>query len=90
MREAYLTESILYYAKISFDDEKYKPKLYKGICEELLTHKKSFNVEKHKNETKLSTKYWKLANKELHPRIFWSINHTTPIQEDEVCVCIKN
>ena len=33
MRGACLTENVLYYARISCDDETYKPKLYKGICE---------------------------------------------------------
>ena len=36
-------------------------------------HKKSFNAEKNKNDTKLSTEYWKLANNKLHPQISWSI-----------------
>ena len=36
-------------------------------------HKKSFHTEKSKNATRLSTEYWKLANKKLHPRISWSI-----------------
>ena len=78
MRGACLTENILYCARISCDDEKYKPKLYKGIRETTFkkryaNHKKSFNVEKNKNDTKLSTEYCKLANKKLHPRISWSI-----------------
>ena len=52
--------NVLYCAKISFEGEKYKPKLYKGICETTFrkpyaNHKKSFNVEKSKNNTKLST-----------------------------------
>ena len=34
MAGVYLTENVLCYAKISCDEEKYKPKLYKkGICE---------------------------------------------------------
>ena len=36
-------------------------------------HKKSFNVESNKSDTKLSTEYWKLANNKLHPQISWSI-----------------
>ena len=36
-------------------------------------YKKSFNVKKNKNDTKLSTEYRKLANKKLYPRISWSI-----------------
>ena len=77
MKGACLNENILYYARISCGDETYKPKLYKGICETTLrkrsaNHKKSFNVEKNKNDTKLTTEYWKLANNKLHP----PINHT--------------
>ena len=78
MRGACVTENVLYYVRISCDDETYKPKLYKGICETTFkkcyaNHKISFNAEKNKNGTKLSTEYWKLANKNLHPRISWSI-----------------
>ena len=62
MREACLTEDILYYARINCDDETYRPKLYKGICETTFkkryaNHKKSFNVEQNKNDTELSTEY---------------------------------
>ena len=78
MRGACLTENILYYTRISCQDEIYKPKLYKGIFEttsknRYADHEKSFNVERNKNDTKLSTEYWKLANKRLHVRISWSI-----------------
>ena len=99
MRGACLTENVLYYARISCDNETYKSKLYKGICETTFkkryaNHKKSFNAEKNKNDTKLSIEYWKLANKNLHPRISRSkkatIHHTTPIQKDVVCACTKN
>ena len=46
-----LTVNVLYYAKISCGDEKYKPKWYKRIIETTFNqryanHKKSFNVEK--------------------------------------------
>ena len=33
MRRACLTETVSYYARISCDDETYKPKLHKGISE---------------------------------------------------------
>ena len=74
MRGACLTENVLYYSRISCDDETYKLKLYKRICETTFgkryaNHKKSFSAEKNKNETKLSTEYWKLANKKLYPQI---------------------
>ena len=50
----------LHYPRISRDDETYKPKLYKGICKtsfkkRYANHKKSFNVEKNKSDTKLSS-----------------------------------
>ena len=78
MRGACLTENILYYTRISCDDETNKLKLYKGIWETAFkkryaNHKKSFNVENNKNDTKLSIEYWKLPNNKLHPRISWSI-----------------
>ena len=45
---------LLYHARISCDDETYKPKLCKGICE--TAFKKRYanhkNVEKNKNDTK--------------------------------------
>ena len=78
MRGACLTENVLYYARISCDNETYKPRLYKGICEttfkkRYVNHKKSFYAENNRNDTKLSTEYWRLANQKLHPRISWSI-----------------
>ena len=94
IRGGCLTENVLYYARINCDYETQKPKLYKGTCETTFkkrytNHKKSFNIEKKKNDTKLSTKCWKLENKKLHPQISWSmkatVNHTTPIQKDDVC-----
>ena len=74
MRGVSLTENILYNARISCDDETYKMKQYKGICETTFkkryaNHKKSFNVEKNKTDTKLSTEYWKLPNTKFHPQI---------------------
>ena len=35
--------------------------------------KKIFNAANNKNDTKLSTEYWKLQNKKRHPQISWSI-----------------
>ena len=72
--------------------------MYKGIYETTFekrcaNHEKYFNLEKNKNDSKLYTEYWKLANKELHPRISWSIkgNYKSydPIQKDVICACTK-
>ena len=99
MRGTCLTENVLYYARINCDDEAYKPKLYKGICETTFkkcyaNHKKFFKTEKNKNDAKLSTEYWKLANNKLHARTSWSIknnyNYTTSIKKDVICLCTKN
>ena len=62
-RGAWLTENVLYYAKINFDDKNYKSKFYKGICETTFrkcyaNHNKSFNAEKNKINTKLSREYY--------------------------------
>ena len=63
VRGACRTENILCHPRISCDDQTCKPKLYKGISETTFkkrypNHKKYFNVEKNKNDTKLSTEYW--------------------------------
>ena len=52
--------------------------MYKGICKTTFKrrytdHKKYFNVEKNKKDTKLSTEHWKLTNKKLQPQIFWNV-----------------
>ena len=76
MRVACLSENILCYTRISCDDETYKAKLYKGICETTFkkryaNHKNFFQcAKKNKNDTKLYTEYWKLVNNKLHSRIF--------------------
>ena len=80
MKRGCLTETVLYYAGISCEDA-YRTK--------------SFNAEKSKSNTKLSTKYLKLAKKKLHPRISWSIkvhyksyNHSS--RTYITCFCTKN
>ena len=74
MRGVCLTENVLYYARISCDNETCKADLYKEIWETTFkkcsaNHKKSFNVEKNKNDTNLSTKHWELANKKRQLQI---------------------
>ena len=65
MNELCLTSSTLYPATIKFNDNKYKQKRYKGICEKTskiryANHKKSQNLTKFKNDTTLSIEYWSL------------------------------
>ena len=71
-------ENVWYCNIISCDDKNCKLKLYKGIIETAFNkryanHKKIFNVEKNKNDTKLCTKYWKLRHKKFHAWISWRI-----------------
>ena len=92
MRGACLTGKVLYYVKISCDDENYKPKSYQGICEttfkkRYVNHKKCFYAEKNKYDTKLSTKCWDLAKKKLHPRISWSIKGKYKLYNSNSSVC---
>ena len=62
MNGACLKESLVYCATISCNDKNYKPGLYKGSCgisfrKRYSNHKKSFNLQLHKHDTKLSTEY---------------------------------
>ena len=62
MNGACLKESLVYCATISCNDKNYKPRLYKGSCgisfrKRYSNHKKSFNLQLHKHDTKLSTEY---------------------------------
>ena len=99
MRGACLTENVLYYSRISCHDETYELKLYKRICETTFekryaNHKKSFSAEKNKSDTKLSTEYWKLANKKLYPQISWSVKGNyksyNPNSKRSSLCCTKN
>ena len=75
-----LTNNVLYHATITCDDQNYTPKLYKGICETTFkkryaNHKKSFNIERYKNDTKLSIEYWNLKENQKNPKISWKIKN---------------
>ena len=45
MRGTCLTENVLCYARVRCDNETYKPKLYRGICE--ITFKKRYAIIKN-------------------------------------------
>ena len=70
MRGACFTENVLYYARISCDDKTYNPKLYNESAKKHLKNVtqiiKNLLMRKNNNDAKLSTRYWKLANKKLH------------------------
>ena len=63
-----------YKAEVTSDDEE---KIYYGSCmgtfkERFGNHKKSFNLEKYREETKLSQYIWNLKDKNKQFEIAWS------------------
>ena len=68
MRGACLTENVLYYAKISFDDKKINRNCIRESAKLPLRNAREIikNIlmwKKNKNNTILPTEYWKLAIK---------------------------
>ena len=63
-----LTDNILYQTRITSDKRNYQEKkVYIRLAETTFKkryskHRKSFNAEKYKNNTELSTKIWKIKN----------------------------
>ena len=60
-----LLKNIQYIATIKPNKKNYQPRNYKGISENTFkkryaNHKRSFNINRYKNDTKLSVEYWKL------------------------------
>ena len=77
MNNKCLTESIVYKATVSTDEGNDK-KVYIGSCESTFktrysNHKKSFNNEKYKHETKLSSYIWQLKESKEEYKIEWDI-----------------
>ena len=54
---------MLHIATIKSEKKNYQPRNYKGISEitfkeRYANHKRSFNISRYKNDTKLFVKYW--------------------------------
>ena len=76
LQEKCLSENTLYQADIS--SENFQTKIYYGISETKFktrysNHKKSFNHEKHKNDTQLSNELWKVKASKEEPVLVWKI-----------------
>ena len=76
LKEKCLSENALYQADIS--SENFQTKIYYDISETKFktrysNHKKSFNHEKHKNDTQLSNELWKLKASKEEPVLVWKI-----------------
>ena len=69
-----LLKSILYITTIKSDKKNYQPKNYKGISENTFNkryanHKRSFSINRYKNETKLLVEYWNLKAGNSKPKV---------------------
>ena len=76
LQEKCLSENTLYQADIS--SKKFQTKIYHGISEtkfktRFSNHKKSFNHEKHKNDTQLSNELWNIKASKKEPVLVWKI-----------------
>ena len=74
--EKCLSENSLYQADIS--SENFQTKIYYSISEtksktRYSNHKKSLNLEKHKNDTQLSNKLWEIKALKEKPVLVWKI-----------------
>ena len=73
-----LVSNVIYEATIKSDLPNYQEKKYIGLCESTFKkrfarHKTSFNHERHKNDTALSTELWKVKEMKGIPTINWRI-----------------
>ena len=83
MEEKCLTQNVIYEPTITTPEPDNTVKKYIGLCEtsfkkRYTNHKKSFNHERYKNSTTLSTEFWRLKNANLNPVITWRIVRTGP------------
>ena len=73
-----LTKNIIYEATLTSNIPNYQEKKYVGLCETTFkkrfsNHKQSFSTEKYKNNTALSTEYWKIKEQHGEPKVKWKI-----------------
>ena len=75
-----LLENILYIATIKSDKKNNQPRNYKGINENTLkkgyaNRKRSFNINRYKNDTKLSVECWNLNAGNSNPKVTWAVKN---------------
>ena len=69
-----LLENILHIATIKSDEKNYQPRNYKGISESTFKkRKRSFNINRYINDTKLSVSYWNLKAGNSKPKVTWTV-----------------
>ena len=80
LNENCLLENILFVATITCDKNPEKPRNYKGICvnrfkKRYADHKRSFNTNRYKNETKISVDHWNLIAGNCNAKVTWAVKH---------------
>ena len=70
----------MYIATIKSDKKNYQPGNYKRIRENTFkkryaNHKRSFNINRYKNNTKLSAEYWNLKAGNSNPKVTWTVKN---------------
>ena len=68
------TTNIVYKAKVTSINQNYQENVYFSSCETTFkkwfaTHKKSFNLNEYKNETKLLNEIWRIKNSGHNPKV---------------------
>ena len=88
-----LLKNIHYIATIKSDKKNYQPRNYKGINENTIkkryaNHKRSFNINRHKNDTKLSVECWNLKAGNCNPKVTWPVTCVQP-QSKRCSLCLN-
>ena len=83
MNNECMTTNIIYEATLTSPNKNNTTKKYVGLCEtnfkkRYANHKQSFNYEKYKHSTTLSTEYWRMKEANLNPQISWKILRHAP------------
>ena len=89
-------EHNIYKTKIASDLWNYHGKIYYGTREGTFkqpygNHKNSFNHEKHRTDTQLSMKYWRLKELKAKPQVqFYILKRCRPVKRIGICyVCFN-
>ena len=95
LQEHCLSTSLIYEATLKSDSN--NEKKYIGLCQDTFkkrynNHKTSLNLERYRNNTTLSTEFWKLKEDQKNPTITWKIirhaNAYTP-ETNKCSLCLN-
>ena len=88
---------MLYIATKKSDKKNHQPKKYKGITENTFkkryaNHKRSFNINRYENDTKLSVEFWNLKAGNSNPKVTWAVKSQFSAynpQSKKFCLCLN-